>query len=707
MAVMDILITATDRASDVIAGIGASGEAAAGGLMDGWMGAGVAMAGAGVGLEALTQAQAPLTEQSRKLAAATGLSEKEIRKMAQSAAGAGDPLNEIIGIMELGRQQGLTSAKQLEEYAGFWDMVGDATGENAVALAQSGTALRVMGIDANEGEKALGALGFMTRETTTSAGGFLDMLSRVGPDLADMGMSIDDTAAVMGILEREMGLTGRVARTELNQAIQAADGDMNKLFSTLGITAAQFETYRGKVAASSGVISENSDIHQESHTIMQKLQHQASELTYSYGDLIGVVGNLSPLMLALSPIMGAVSAAKGWYATQTAAVAAAQGKATVTTIAMTTAMKALAAVKAVLLSPIFLVVAAIVALIAVGYLLIKNWDTVSAFLASTWETIKTVASNVWGAIITFFTVTVPAQLQRLVDWFAALPGKIGTFLMTLATVTIPTLVGQAAGTMVRLISGGITAVITFFSGLPGRVLVFLLQMGMFILNTATNAKNALVSAMRTAIDTVVTFFSGLPGRVWTFLSQLPGNMSRAGASLLTAARTAAQNTVGGFMDVVSGLPGRLWGVMLAARDKIGDIAGAMMRAARDAAGNLWEGFKSGLGIRSPSHIERAMDDIMLKSKDMVSVMQGDFGKLPGLPAPEIKAATASAPESGPAATLASIERILSELLAKQGGEMVVPIYLDGKEIARVIAPRIDKGLLRTQQMVLRAGGSAV
>lgn len=665
MAVMDILIKATDQATEVIAGVGAAGEEAASLLSDRWAAAGLAMAGVGAGAEALARAQAPLTEQSRKLAAATGLTEDEIRNMAKSAAGAGDPLDEVIGVMELGRQQGLMSAKQLEDYASFWDMVGDATGESAVALANSGTALRVMGVGANEGEKALNALGFMSRETTTSTGDFLNMLSRVGPDLSDMGMSIDDTAAVLGILEREMGLTGRVARTELNSAIQASGGDMDKLFDTLGITAAQFDTYRDKVAASSGVIAENSEIHTKSHTAMQKLQHQASELTYSYGDLLGVVGNLSPLMLALSPIMGAVSAAKGWYAAQTAAVAAAQGKATATTVAMSAAMKALAAVKMVLLSPIFLVVAAIAALIAVGYLLWKNWDEIGAFLATTWDTIEKTAAAVWGTIIGFFTVTVPARLQVLVDWFAALPGKIGVFLLTLATVTIPTLIGQGIGTMVRLVGGGVSSVIGFFTTLPGRA--------------------------------------------WTFLSRLPADMGRAGGSLLIAARTAAQGALNSFMGTISGLPGRLWSTMLAAKDKIGNIAGAMMEAARRAASNLWEGFKDGLGMRSPSHIERAMDDIMTKSSGMVATMRGDFGELPGIRVPEFGTGTQT---GGGATTLASLERVLSDLVAllerqTASGDMVIPVYLDGKEIARTIAPRLDKGLLRTQRTVLRAGGATV
>ena len=56
-----------------------------------------------------------------------------------------------------------------------------------------------------------------------------------------------------------------------------------------------------------------------------------------------------------------------------------------------------------LTSPITLVIAAIGALIAIGYLLYKNWDEISAHLKQTWESIKAVAISVWNGIKDFFS----------------------------------------------------------------------------------------------------------------------------------------------------------------------------------------------------------------------------------------------------------------------------------------------------------------
>jgi hypothetical protein len=89
---------------------------------------GLGMVAMGAGIEALAQKQAGLTESTRKLANATEFSEGEIRTMATSLSNATFPLDEVLGLMELGAQQGLESAEALKEYAGFWDTVGDATG---------------------------------------------------------------------------------------------------------------------------------------------------------------------------------------------------------------------------------------------------------------------------------------------------------------------------------------------------------------------------------------------------------------------------------------------------------------------------------------------------------------------------------------------------------------------------------------------------
>jgi phage-related protein len=319
----------------------------------------------------------------------------EVRDLALELSNVTFPLEDVLGLMTLGREQGLQSKEALEQYANFWDMIGDATGESSTQLAESAVALKAVGIEAGNENEALGAFGYITRETTSSMPEFLKFLEMTGPELRDMGMDVDDSAAVLGILEKEFGLTGRRGISEFRSAISNADGDMDAALKTLGISRDKLDEYKNKVSECSDVMGDYAKINNDTYTSMQKLQHWTSELTYKYGDLLGMIGNLSPLLIALGPMMKGVSVAQGLFAkvTWSSLIPAMKG-------AIVSAWNFTAALLA---NPITWIVIGIIALIAAIILLWKNWDKVSAFLIKSWNWIKDTALKVWGAITDFFT----------------------------------------------------------------------------------------------------------------------------------------------------------------------------------------------------------------------------------------------------------------------------------------------------------------
>lgn len=261
-------------------------------------GTGAAIAGAGVALEAFNQKQ----QDTRFVAArvANALDDQttdSIIGLATEVHDATRDLDEMVGMMEIAAQQGLTSGKDLQDYAVFWDTVGDATGESAGRLAESSSALRAVGVAAGQEKGALSAFGFVAQETTGSIDEFLQFLSRTGPELRELGMDIDGTAALLGVLEHELGLSGRQARTEFREAINESDGSMQGLLETLGITEEQFATYTGKVAESSDVIQDNADAFKESRTQMQELQAWLDANLLGFSSITAELGSLTPLLV--------------------------------------------------------------------------------------------------------------------------------------------------------------------------------------------------------------------------------------------------------------------------------------------------------------------------------------------------------------------------------------------------------------------------
>ena len=268
-------------------------------LRDSFTGMAIGAIAVGGGIEMMAREQAALTQTTQQMAHTMGITEGAVRDLALSTANVTLPINEVLDLFTIARQRGAETSEELQDFALFWDMVGDATGGSSVALAHASIGLNALGLELSDQSEALAAFGFIHTETTSNIGEFLDFLSRTGPQLREMGMDIEDAAAMLGILEKEMGLSGRYARTEFRRAVNEADGSLEAMFETLGVSADALTQYRGNVERSSGVIEDFADIHGESYTRMQELQFQISALTYEHGELIQTASDLSPILIAI------------------------------------------------------------------------------------------------------------------------------------------------------------------------------------------------------------------------------------------------------------------------------------------------------------------------------------------------------------------------------------------------------------------------
>jgi predicted nucleic acid-binding protein len=341
---------------------------------------GVGLVAMGAGIEKLAKNQQGLTESTRKLANATGMSEKEIRGMATSLSNATFPLDEALGLMKLGAQQGLESADALKQYASFWDTVADATGLSSEALAKSGAALAAVGIEIGSESELLGAFGLISQESTQSVQEFLDGIGKMAPELADMGVSVDEAAVIMTAMERELGLTARTARTEFKEALEQSETGLAGVLEQLGLSETQIASYREKLEQSTGVIQENADAHASTKTVLDKLKSSMSDLVFTNGALIEKASMLAPLFLAAGPIVAGFSGIVG-----------------ILTPILHGAKVAFIGLN-LSLGPIALLILGIGAAIAAGFIIWKNWDKIINFLKKTLEVLKDTFKTVFNFI---------------------------------------------------------------------------------------------------------------------------------------------------------------------------------------------------------------------------------------------------------------------------------------------------------------------
>ena len=174
------------------------------------------------------------------------------------------------------------------------------------------------------------------------------------------------------------------------------------------------------------------------------LTSRLGEFAEKHPGLIQAVGTIG---VAMAGTALAMKAAGVIYAAYTVAAAAAT--------AGTWAFNA-----ALLANPIGLVVVAVAGLIAAGYALYKNWDTVSAGLVAGWEQVKTTAWN--------FLTTLPEKagyaVGYVVGWFRTLPDRITGIFRSLDSV------GQTFISMaIEWGRDAVNGLIDGFLSLPGKL----------------------------------------------------------------------------------------------------------------------------------------------------------------------------------------------------------------------------------------------
>lgn len=218
----------------------------------------------------------------------------------------------------------------------------------------------------------------------------------------------------------------------------------------------------------------------------------------------GAFGPLAMILGGVAAAILAVSVAQRIYATYTAIASAAQTIWNAEIWASTAALLA---------NPMTWVVIGIIALIAAIVLI----ATKTTWFQQAW-------SAVWGALKTAFGATVD-WFKGALHWFSTLPGKFATWF------------GSAKDWAAK------------------------------------------------KLTEMVSYVSGVPGRVWGALSSLGGKLTSRASSAFQALRDAAATKAVGFIKWVSGIPGRVSGA-------VGSVKNLLYNKGQDFIRGLWNGITS-------------------------------------------------------------------------------------------------------------------
>ncbi len=334
--------------------------------------------------------------------------------------------------------------------AGFLRLAGPPK-QAAKAMEALGMNVSEMSKEQAEAQAAMKALGIQMSDTSGPR-----KMSAIITELRDkmQGLSKEEKLATMGAIFGKNASTGWLAVIDsapekfdqLVNEMDKCDGESERLAKTMTKNAKgamiRLQSALESVAISFGGV------------FLPTLADAGDGLAHFAG-LIGEAAEKHPVLIQT---LGMVAVTMTGAALAMKAAGVVYAAYTVVTSAATAGTWAFNA--ALLANPIGLVVVAVAGLIAAGYALYKNWDTVSAGLVAGWEWVKTTAWN--------FLTSLPDKagyaVGYVVGWFMQLPDRLMGFIRSLDGVGLSFI--DKAKEWGRLC---VTGIVDWFLTLPERL----------------------------------------------------------------------------------------------------------------------------------------------------------------------------------------------------------------------------------------------
>lgn len=294
-------------------------------------------------------------------------------------------------------------------------------------------------------------------------------------------------------------------------------------------------------------------------------------------------------------------------------------------------------------NPIFLVIAALVALGVALFVLYKKFKPFHEFIDMLWQKIQSAFNTVmdvisgfinwvkrnWDLLLPIFlgpigvlviiirrfgddiVRIVSGVVSAVIDWFQKLPGRlvaIGAavvsafidFMVKLperAAWFLGFLIGKWIRFQVELIKliveigiAVIKAVVEFMEKLPGRVLGFLDMVWDTLYAFGVRFVNTAKQIGIDAVEGLISFIAALPGRVLGFLNLVWDKLYQFGVNAVNKAKEIGSAVVEGIIGFLMALPGRVWGFLQAVWQKMVDIGDTLQRKAGDLGKAAFNGF---------------------------------------------------------------------------------------------------------------------
>ena len=435
-----------------------------------------------------------------------------------------------------------------------------------IKSTQAGTALRtIMNNLAGEVKICGSNIGEVT-VATTNADGSMRNLSDILADCrsAFSGLTESEKAAAAESLVGKNAMSGFLALmnageadiTKLSNAIASCDGTAEDMAATMQDNLAGQLTIL-KSALEELAISFGELLMPALRTIVGWIQNFVNWLNGMDEGTKKVIVTVALLAAAIGPVLivvGKVISAVGTIMTIVPKIAG----------VINTVKTAFAALNATMLAnPIFLIIAAITALVAAFIYLWNTNEGFRQFWIDLWENVKEVAIAVWNAIVAFFTAAWNAIVQTataiwtaLKDFFVGLWEGIKQ-VFTTAVTAVSTFLANAWAGIQNTVTTVFNAIKTFFTN---------------AWNGIKNTVTSVVNSIKTAVSTAFTaMWNGITTTVGNIVNSIRNGFNNA----VSFIKGLASSAFSWGADIISGIVNGIRSMIGKVKDAVSSVANAI------------------------------------------------------------------------------------------------------------------------------------
>ena len=383
---------------------------------------GVAVAAGGLTLAAGAAAKLgqEYQEATNTIAAGTGATGEQLEGLTQSfkdvwASVPQDAATVSAAIADVNTEMGL-EGEALEDVTKAFLDVSRAMGEEAGPMIKSvADSMIAFGVPAEETRSQLDKLTAVSQAVGVPMTALADTVTKFGPQLATMGLSLDESTALIGNMEAAgldagkmmPGLNTAIKKlasegvTDMSVGLQDAIANIQGASSdteALGLATDLFGAGAGirfKDAIDKGAFSLDDLMAAMGDSEGKVADLGAATLTMS--DKFDIMKNRTKAML--SPI-GELATGLGPMVVMIPAIAtgmSALGASQIITTAATWLQTAAMAALNIAMGPVGLIILGIVAAVAAAILIFKNWDKIVRVLKDTWDTVASAIKSVFNS----------------------------------------------------------------------------------------------------------------------------------------------------------------------------------------------------------------------------------------------------------------------------------------------------------------------